>query len=199
MSFVVLARRFALMLIAMSGCAWAVAAGVTYEGLLMLNSRDAPAKIVLQMEDSGGFLTGSMRVSGSLNGIAPIQNGRKVGGSCSFDAVLSNSVAVRLYGSCAATTFEGSYIIYYKQPKSQGKGTFRFDRKEEAAGEAKSTEVAPTSSVTATACLKANTRCLAGCPLGDADVEYLCANRCRTKLRTCKAQVGKQAAAEQTQ
>jgi hypothetical protein len=41
------------------------------------------------------------------------------------------------------------------------------------------------------ACVKANTRCLAACPRGDTDAEYLCANHCRTKMNACKAKANK--------
>ena len=51
--------------------------------------------------------------------------------------------------------------------------------------------------LTVSACLKTNTRCLAACPRGDTEIEYLCSNRCRTKLQSCKAQVAKQTASEE--
>jgi len=41
------------------------------------------------------------------------------------------------------------------------------------------------------ACVKSNTRCLAACPRGDTNVEYLCANHCRTKMNACKAKAKK--------
>ncbi len=43
--------------------------------------------------------------------------------------------------------------------------------------------------------MSANTRCLIACPRGDASVEFLCANRCRSKLQACKGQAGSEAAA----
>jgi len=46
------------------------------------------------------------------------------------------------------------------------------------------------SAASITDCIKGNTRCLSTCPQGDYNSEFLCANRCRTRFKACKAEAG---------
>jgi hypothetical protein len=193
----VIIRRCAVLLLALLWSALSLARSDTYEGNLIPNGHESPISIVLQMEDSGSFLTGSVKVGAPINADAEIRNGRNVAGSCNLNSVLSNYVTLRLYGNCSTTVFEGYYTIFYTQSRSLARGTFRILRKVKVADKNVDGIAPPT--LTISACLKTNTRCLAACPRGDTDIEYLCSNRCRTKLQTCKTQVAKQAASEEPQ
>jgi len=188
--------RYAIVLLALLWSTGSLAKRETYEGNLIPNTREPPISIVLQMEDAGGFLTGTVKVGAPLNGNAEIHNGRNVAGSCNLNTVLNNFVTLRLYGSCGTTVFEGYYTIYYTQSRSLARGTFRILRKVRLSDK-NIDEIAPPTQ-TMSACIKTNTRCLAACPRGDTDIEYLCSNRCRTKLQTCKTQV-KQADTDEAQ
>ena len=103
-----------------------------------------------------------------------------------------------LYGACGATIFEGIYTVYYTQPRSLARGTFRLLRKVQVSDKRKDIDGFAPPTLTISACLKTNTRCRAACPRGDTDIEYLCSNRCRTKLQSGKAQVAKQTATEES-
>jgi hypothetical protein len=137
------------------------------------------------MEELGGFLTGKIRTSYPLKGDAVIDSGRNVAGYCNLVSVLSASVTLRLYGDCSSTSFEGRYTVYYTQSKNVARGVFRLTKV--SAGKAGSgLTTADDGASNLVACVKSNTRCLAACPRGDTNVEYLCANHCRTKMNACK-------------
>jgi len=180
-------RHVALFLLAALYPALALAVSDTYEGQLVPRTSDAPIFIVVQMEEVGGFLTGKVRTSSPLKFESKIDSGRNVAGYCNLASTLSASVTLRLYGSCSSTSFEGNYTLYYTQSKNVARGTFRLTKKVSASGKlgtGLSAGEAAASNVVA--CVKSNTRCLAACPRGDTNVEYLCANHCRTKMNACK-------------
>jgi len=185
-------RHLALLLLAALHPGFALAAGNTYEGQLVPRTSDAPISIVVQMEDLGGFLSGKIRTSSPLKFDSNIDSGRNVAGYCNLASALSASVTLRLYGNCSSTSFEGNYTLYYTQSKNVARGTFRLTKKVSAAGKAGSSLTAADDAASAVvACVKSNTRCLAACPRGDTNVEYLCANHCRTKMNACKAKANK--------
>ena len=184
-------RRVALLALAALCPASAFALTEIYEGQLISRTSDAPITITVQLEELGGFLTGRVKTSYPLKGDSTIESGRNVAGYCNLASVLSTSVTLRLYGSCNSTSFEGNYTIYYTQSKNMARGTFRLQRK--VAETAKGNALSPTdlSASAQVACVKSNARCLTGCPRGDTDVEYLCANHCRTKFLACKGKASK--------
>ena len=188
----VVVRQLALLVFAALCPALAFALSETYEGQLIPRNNDAPISIVLQVEELGGFLTGKIRTSPPLKGNATIDSGRNVAGFCNLASALSGAVSLRLYGNCNSTSFEGNYTIYYTQSRNVARGTFRLMRKINESG--KTGSGLSTAEVTASnvvACVKANTRCLTACPRGDSNVEYLCANHCRTKMQACKGKANK--------
>lgn len=187
--------QLALLFLAALWSALCLARSETYEGTLISSRGEAPISIVLQMEDVGGFLSGNVNVAAPLNTNGPIRIGRNIAGSCNLNTVLGNNMTLRLSGSCSTTAFEGYYTIYYTQSRSLGRGTFRLLRKVQDKGKDIDGFAPPT--LTISGCLKTNTHCLASCPRGDTDIEYLCSNRCRTKLLACKTQVAKQTATEE--
>jgi len=185
-------RQLALLLLAVLCPALAFAVSEIYEGQLIPRTNDPPIAIVLQVDQLGGFLTGRVKTSSPLKGDAAIDNGRNVGGYCNLASALSSSVTLRLYGNCTTTSFEGNYTIYYTQPRKVARGTFRLTRKvpdTKKGGASGLTSADAASNVVA--CVKANARCLTACPRGDSNVEYLCANHCRTKMQACKGKANK--------
>jgi hypothetical protein len=185
-------RQLALLLAALCPVS-AFALSETYEGQLIPGTGGAPIAIAVEMEQVGGFLTGKIRTSHPLKFDASIDSGRNIAGSCNLISALSTTVTLRLSGSCSSTSFEGTYTLQYRQSKNVTGGTFRLTKKVsdpgKDGGSGLTTANVATGSVVA--CVKANTRCLAACPRDDANVEYLCANHCRTKLNACKAKANK--------
>ena len=187
----VVVRQLALLLAALCP-GLALAVSETYEGQLIPINNSPPIAIVVEIEETGGFLTGRIRTSHPFQSNASIEAGRKVAGYCNLASPIASSATLRLYGNCSATLFEGKYAIFYAQPRRILRGTFRLTKKIVApvkGGSGLGSE--ETSGSNLVACLKANTRCLAACPRGDTSVEYLCANRCRTKMQACKAKANK--------
>jgi hypothetical protein len=185
-------RQLALLVLAALCPASAFALSETYEGQLIPRTSDAPIAIVVQMEELGGLLTGQVRTSYPLKFNSTIDSGRNVAGYCNLSSVLSASVTLRLYGSCTSTSFEGNYTLYYTDSKNVARGTFRLTKKISDSGKAGSgLTTADVAASNVVACVKANTRCLAACPRGDTNVEYLCANHCRTRMNACKAKANK--------
>jgi hypothetical protein len=170
----------------------AFALSETYEGKLIPRTSDTPISITLHIEELAGFVTGKVRTSHPLKADANIDSGRIVGGFCNLVSALSSSATLRLYGNCDSTSFEGNYTIYYTKSKNLARGNFRLTKKVAESGKPgsglTSADIAASNVV---ACAKANTRCLAACPRGDTNVEYLCANHCRTKMQACKSKANK--------
>jgi hypothetical protein len=185
-------RHLALLLLASLYPALGLAASETYEGQLIPRSRDAPVGIVIEMEEVGGFLSGKIRTSAPLKFDANIDSGRNVAGYCNVASALSASVTLRLNGSCSSTSFEGNFTLFFTQSKNVARGTFRLTKKtSDSAKAASGLAAADDAASNVLACIKSNTRCLAACPRGDTNVEYLCANHCRTKMNACKAKANK--------
>jgi hypothetical protein len=185
-------HRLALLFLVALCSRLAFALSETYEGQLISRGNETPISIVLQIEETGGFLTGRVRTSHPLKGDASIDAGRNVAGFCNLSVPLSGSVMLRLYGNCSSLTFEGNYTIYYAGSRNVTRGTFRLTKKIVESSKAGSgLDGADIAASAVVACVKANTRCLAACPRGDTNVEYLCANHCRTKMQACKGKASK--------
>ena len=90
---------------------------------------------------------------------------------------------IALPGTCEPAGFWGIYNIRNAQGRIVSKGIFSLERKKPEAVKDSGTRSTAASSKTTTACMAANTRCLSACPRGDASAEFLCANRCRSKLQ----------------
>ena len=184
---------FALLVFAALCPALAFALAETYEGLLLPDSADPPVPIVVELRDVSGTLKGSVNTSSPLKGNGPIKSGSMLYGRCIFEVVLTQSTTLRMDGTCEQSAFKGTYLLLRDLPRRTViRGDFQLDRKApDATKTGSSLKSASTSS-----CLKANTQCLLACPRGDPDVEFMCSNRCRTKLKNCKETVAKKPLAE---
>ena len=190
-----LIRRFALLLFAALCAAQALAVSATYAGKLTPSGGGTPIPIVVEMKESGTFLTGKVKTSDPLEASAAIESGRNIADQCSFSVPLKPVGVLRLAGTCEPAEFYGNYALRNAQGRIVSRGLFSLERKKpetEKGSGARSTAAPPK---TTSACMAANTRCLSACPRGDTDAEFLCANRCRSKLQACKGHAGKQAAA----
>jgi hypothetical protein len=188
-------HRFALLLFAALCAEPAFALSETYVGQLEPTGGGTPIPIVVEIKESATFLTGKVKTSAPVEHTAEIESGRNLGGQCSFNVPLKPTGLLRLSGTCEPAGYWGIYNVRNAQGKIVAKGSFSLDRKKPEAVKDSGTHSTATSSRTTTACMTANARCLAACPRGDANAEFLCANRCRSKLQACKGQAGKQAAA----
>jgi hypothetical protein len=202
-----LIRRFAPLLFAAACAQPAFALGGMYSGQLVPTGGGTPIPIVVEMQESGTVLTGTVRTSEPMAGNAAIEYGRNMYGQCSFSVTLKPAGVLRLSGTCEPAAFRGDYNLRNPQGKIVARGSFSVQRKtaDAAVGSGARSALDPTK---ATACITANARCLAACPRVDpdanagadadaeanADAAFLCANRCRTRLQACKGQTGKPAA-----
>ena len=190
-----LVRRFAPLLFAAACAEPAFALSETYTGQLMPTGGGTPIPIVVEMKESGTFLTGRVKTSDPIEGTAAIEFGRSIADQCSFTVTLKPAGTLRLAGTCERAAFNGNYNLRNAQGRIVSRGLFSLDRKKPEAAKGSGTHGTAAPPKTTTACMAANTRCLSACPRGDVDAEFLCANRCRSKLQACKGQAGKQAAA----
>ena len=184
------ARATVLVVAALASGA-AVALTETYGGYLVPDGAEGTIPIVVELREIGSVLTGKVRTGYPVSGNASIAAGEHRSGHCSLRVVLSAAVTLRMQGICRSTLFEGKYTIHYTLRDDESEGRFRLSRK--SPEEAKQAVAASplTSTAATTACQKANVNCLTACPRGDHDAEFLCANRCRSKLQDCKSKAGK--------
>jgi hypothetical protein len=178
--------RATLLVVATLACGPAVALTETYGGYLVPNGTEGTIPIVVELREIGSVLTGKVRTGYPISGNAAIAAGDYRSGQCRLKVVLSAAVTLWMQGICRSTLFEGKYTIHYTLRDDDSEGRFRLSRK--SPEEAKKPFAAAPSSSTASiaACQRANLHCLTACPRGDPDAEFLCANRCRSKLQACK-------------
>ncbi|MDD5296390.1 MAG: hypothetical protein PHU46_05700 [Rhodocyclaceae bacterium] len=168
-----------------------LAATTIYEGSLIPSNYDAPMPIVLQMDDDDGQLSGigDARMPNSN----PLRlSGSRFGSMCALTLIFVSQQKAHLEGQCSEGRFDGNFTLF--NPKGdKRRGLFRMEKKKAQAGEKPDSEKsgasgdkAITSARTATACLKLKVACLSGCPRGDYNAEFICANTCRRKELACK-------------
>lgn len=185
-------RRF--LVISLAGMLLGPAAGAApleavYEGSLVPESFDAPFPITVEVRDLQGLIVGQIKTGSPHTGSAPIASGEYEGGRCTLRAPITPGTVLRLTGTCHPRLFEGTYTLTSSRKETNSTGTFRLMRKAEAAkpgGEGSSRRLQSSPITTLTECINANTRCLVGCPKGDYNTEFLCANRCRQRHLACK-------------
>lgn len=153
-----------------------------YEGKLVSDAGDVSIPISVQLRDAQGVLTGRVRTEQPLAGSAPVSAGDYNGGNCNLRVQLTPGTTLRMSGSCLAKTFEGKYTLN-SSAQGSSSGSFQLALKGDS-GSAMRHEATLLNPLTA--CLNANTRCLVGCPQGDYNTEFLCANRCRQRFQACK-------------
>ncbi|HOB46649.1 MAG TPA: hypothetical protein PKM60_10780 [Zoogloea sp.] len=160
-----------------------------YEGLLLPDDYTGSIPVTVELHDLSGVLVGKIKAGPPYSGVAPIRAGDMKGDKCDFQVSFSSGIVLRFTGNCQQTAFDGKYAQPGRSDASS-RGTFRLaykepQREDEKAAETNSSSSGPRTS--AASCLNANTRCLIGCPQGDYNAEFLCANRCRSRYKTCKA------------
>ena len=155
----------------------------TYEGVLEPGNTDPKVPIVVEVRDTPVGLQGTVKTSAPLKGEGPITLGDYAFGQCRLDVDLSPTLTLRLSGGCDATGFEGSFALHDKPRRTLTYGTFNL-RKATAKQEDKQADAGP-------GCLKAHTRCMLSCPRTEERADFVCSNRCRARLKACKAQTKK--------
>ena len=162
-----------------------------FEGWLISdNTADTPIRIVLDLEVNPVGLSGMVKTAPPLPA-AGVVSGDEQFGTCDLRSDLSRVALLKMKGQCAPymASFDGSYSLRSQDGKRQV-GVFKLTKTNSASTEGPRTvdepsPVAPT--LTPTRCIRANSACLIACPRGDYNAELLCANRCKQKLKTCKA------------
>jgi len=165
-----------------------------FEGWLISDdASDAPIHIVLDLEVNLIGLTGTVKSAPPLPG-AGVVSGNEQFGTCDLRSDLGRLTLLRLKGACSSSlpNFSGKYSLSLRDGKRQA-GIFRLTKANdgvaapsEAPGPASDLPTEP-SSLSPTRCIRANSACLIACPRGDYNAELLCANRCKQKLKACKA------------
>jgi hypothetical protein len=171
----------------------ALAANTLYEGNLTPGNFDAVMPITLEMGSDEGRISGNGLAL--MPGATPLTiTGSKLGAMCTLTLHFTTGQNAHLEGECTPERFEGNYKLYDTRGGKR-RGMFRMVAKkpmakQEAGKPEKDTSVAPSPGAlpgrSATACLKLKIACLSGCPRGDYNTEFLCANNCRHKEATCK-------------
>lgn len=163
----------------------------TYEGVLEPQNHDPKIPIIVKLKDIGISLEGSVTTSGSYKGRGVIDAGGSSLGQCSLHVVLSSTVVLRMSGHCDLVSFYGTYVLADGAKRVRQFGTFNLARR---ASDKLKTETGRTPMTTA-ACLKANTQCVLACPRTEESADFICSNRCRTKLNVCKERAKRNTAA----
>lgn len=182
-----------ILLLGLAGILLGSAASATpleavYEGFLVPESFDAPIPITVEVRELHGVLVGHIKTGPPQAGSAPIASGENESGHCTLRAPINAGNVLRLTGTCHPRLFEGNYAITSTRKDTNSAGTFRLMPKANKAkpGEEGGVRRPSTPLTTLTECINANTRCLIGCPKGDYNTEFLCANRCRQRHLACK-------------
>jgi len=165
-----------------------------FEGWLISdNASDAPIHIVLDLEVNLIGLSGTVKTSPPLPG-AGVVSGDEQFGTCDLRSDLGRLTLLRLKGACSSSmpNFSGKYSLSQKGGRRQA-GIFRLTKADDSSAPPGETPGAASdlppepSSLTPTRCIRSNSACLIACPRGDYNAELLCANRCKQKLKACKA------------
>lgn len=165
----------------------------TFQGLLVPDSFDPPIPIMIEVKESYGIFSGRFKTSSPLTGEGPITSGEKQGQNCNLTSRIGNGMRMRFEGKCTPTLLEGKYRIYFPDGRMVvGKSRLSLlkldnDKKKNDA----ETNFGRSLAEINTACLRANSACLAACPRGVQSDEFICANGCTRRLTNCKAK-GKQ-------
>jgi hypothetical protein len=188
-----LAARFFFCLGLLGYSIFAHAVSGTFQGLLVPDSFDPPIPIMIEVKEAYGIFSGRFKTSSPLTGEGPITSGEKRGQTCNMTSHIGNGIRMRFEGQCTPASLEGRYRIYFPDGRVVvGKSRLNLlkldnDRKK---NDAESTFGRSLAEIN-TACLRANSACLAACPRGVQSDEFICANGCTRRLTNCKAK-GKQ-------
>ena len=182
--------------LALASCACA-AANEVYTGQLVPESFDRPIPVVVEFRNSAGRLFGNVKTSSPLTS-SPLTSsgerllGEKIGDECKIESDLGHGLAIGMNGTCNEHEYRGKYYLFMRD-RQLHQGTFGLNRlKPEESKKLTEAERHSLISASNTACLRNNSTCLAACPRdGDYNAQFLCANGCRRKLVTCRANTKK--------
>ena len=179
-------------------CGIAPASGLAYQNafdgwLVSDNPSDLPVPISLNLEVNLAGVSGMVKTGAPQPG-AGVLRGDEQFGTCDLRSDLGQLTLLRMKGDCGPTmsSFKGKYVLSLRDGKRQA-GVFNL-KKKSISSERPGSDLGDTtqqpdvfSNLTPTRCIKANTTCLLACPRGDQSAELLCVNRCKQKLKACKA------------
>ena len=173
----------------------AIADTQTYRGLLIPNSREVPMSVAITIEHVGSTLKGRFMTLPPFIGEGVFLANVKNVHQCDFTAEIGAGRTLAFDGYCLTNSIEGPYTLRLPDGSKQT-GHLHVKREASAkAGVDKGAQPAVEPLVTMTACLNANSSCLAACPHSDYNAEFICSNHCRQKLTACKAKANRASAA----
>lgn len=173
-----------LLLLARAG----LAQSETFTGLLMPQTFDPPIPIIVDFEYSDGRLLGRVETASPFAGAAPIAIGDKQGDTCKVRSEIREGVILVLEGLCLQTSFDGKYTIDFGRDQQHGTFSVSRLRPKQQMGEkrASGTKRRESFQDANAVCVRANSTCLAACPPGDYNAKFMCSNRCRQRLASCR-------------
>ena len=160
----------------------------SFKGYLVpLMVADTPIPIVIEIAETNGRFSGVTKTSSPFTGEGEITSGERRGDTCELTAKLAEQVRLRLEGICRMENFDGKYSLFLPNGERR-QGSFRLTRDKTAEKKkGPSEEDRRKQAVSMTTCIRTNSQCLALCPRGDSNAEFVCVNGCRRKLASCKA------------
>jgi hypothetical protein len=166
----------------------AFAESQTYKGLMIPSERDVPVPVAITVDRVGDKLKGRFTSSPPFVAEGVFVANLKNIHQCEFTANIGGGRTLVFDGYCFTNTIEGTYTLRFPDGTMRD-GHFQLKRQEAAkrTPEKASAEFSSQPLFTVTSCLNANSACLAACPHGDYNAEFVCSNRCRQKLVACRA------------
>jgi hypothetical protein len=162
----------------------------TYRGLLIPDTREPPISTSIELEQSRHAVSGRITTAAPLTGEGRLVAGQRRGYECSFKSDIGAGRVLAFTGFCLSRTVEGVYTLHYPDGTAR-QGELRLSRVEPKTAslptETTTSEQPTDSARRTTACLSVRSACLAACPRGDYNAEFMCSNRCRQKFAACKA------------
>jgi hypothetical protein len=159
----------------------------TYRGVLVPELRDPPIPVVVELDLSKHKISGVVTTSAPMTARGPITWGEKQRSTCNFQSDIGAGYKLSFEGYCLSRTIEGTYTVQ-RPDGSMRRGTYLLFRQEPEIAAPKPIPAEPARTRrSTTSCLAVNSTCVAACPRGDYNAEFLCVNRCRQQLNACKS------------
>lgn len=184
--------KLGLLMVAVFFSAPRLALSETFQGFLVPQAGDARIPIIVEIDNSIGLLSGSLKTSAPMPGVGLIATSSINGDICTAVSDIGFGRSLRLEGTCMAPIFKGTYAVFYYLDGIRVRGTFslnrvKTDRQTQKSGSSSDKESKNLAGRSKTECLNLKLACLAGCPRSDNEETFLCVNRCKHKEVACKS------------
>lgn len=158
-----------------------------YTGELVPNNMDLPIAILLELPEGEGRIEGRATLGPPVSAVEQKVIGDANFQRCNLKVDLGSNGYFHLSGICDAEGFIGVFQWYVQEKVKKRGGMMLQTKKIEAPRtETPDKPIVQAPRLTMVMCIKQSSNCLLGCPKGDYDSEFLCANHCRKKEESCK-------------